>query len=109
MNEEIRNQKIREYLREQGFKPRDDKDIKMYIKQLNTRLGKQNKKLYITESGNNFQIEIKEKQPIIRRNKSLYVRVTEAEQLKYEELAKNKNTDLSKLIRDLLDKECTNE
>lgn len=105
MTREEKDNIIRTYLKEHGFKPRDDKDIKMYIKQLNTRLGKQGKKIYIVENKDNVEIFIEKKQPIVKRNKALYVRVTETEQQKYEELAKSKNTDLSKLIRDLLDKE----
>ena len=51
-------------------------------------------------------VELVTKQPIVRRNKALYVRVTTEEQERYEQLAKSRNTDLSKLIRDLLEKEC---
>lgn len=108
MNKETEN-KVRDYLKEQGFKPRDDKDINNYIRQLNTRLGKQGKKLYIEHSNNDIKVYIDEKMPIARKTKFIAIKVTEEEEKKYKELAKNKKINLSKLIRNLLDNEIRNQ
>jgi len=106
MTQEEKNNIIRTYLREQGFKPRDDKDINMYIRQLNTRLNREKKKLYIEDYGNTFNVYIGDKLPVERRFKALYIKVNDEEESRYKKLAEYKNTDISKLIRNLLEEEC---
>lgn len=108
MNKEIEN-KVRDYLKEQGFKPRYGKDINNYIRQLNTRLGKQGKKLYVEHNNNDIKVYIGEKRPVARKTKFIAIKVTEDEEKKYKELAKNKKINLSKLVRNLLDNEIRNQ
>lgn len=108
MTQEEKNNIIRTYLKEQGFRPRKDKDIKNYIRQLNTRLGKQGKKIYIVEYDNDIKIYIEDKQPIVPKNHPIYSRATDEEFEKYNTLAKSRNTTLSKLIHELLEKEYNN-
>ena len=126
MTQEEKNNIIKE-LKRLGFKPREDKDINNYIKQLNIRLGKQGKQLEINYIPNwelenitahsalyktndyTINIEIINKPEKVVRTKKIFVRATEEENEKYKKLAENRHTDLSKLIRDLLDRECDNE
>ena len=108
MTQEDKNRAIRNYLRINGFRPREDKDLKKYIIQLNTRLGKENKKLYITDYGDYLDIKIDEKIKKIPKSKLIYSRVTKEEELNFKKLAEERNTTLAKLIRDLLIKEYEN-
>ena len=108
MTIEEKNKAIRTYLIEKGFRPRDDKDLKKYITQLNTRLGKQGKHLYIYETNDEIKVSIEDKKPIIPKNHAMYSRATNEEFEKYNALAKSKNTTLSKLIHELLEKEYQN-
>lgn len=109
MTQEEKNKIIFDYLKNQGFKPRDNSNLDLYIKQLNTRLGKQGKRIYIEESKDNIHISLEDKKETKVRDKSLFARVTDEEMEKYKKLAEDRHTDLSKLIRDLLDRECDNE
>ena len=109
MTIEEKNKIIIDYLKSKGFKPRENSNIKEYIRQLNTRLSKQGKRIYIEESQDNVSVSIQDKKDTKVRDKSLFARVTEEEMERYKKLAENRHTDLSKLIRDLLDRECDNE
>lgn len=109
MTKEEKNKAIIDYLKNHGFKPRENSDMNMYIKQLNTRLGKLGKRIYIEESKDNIHISLEDKKETKVRDKSLFARVTDEEMEKYKKLAEDRHTDLSKLIRDLLDRECNNE
>lgn len=91
-------------LRKLGFKPREDKNINNYIKQLNARLGKKGKQLKIYY--NPITIQIIDKPKKVVRNKKLFARVTEEEMKRYKELAEIKGTNISNIIRDILNFEC---
>lgn len=108
MTQEEKDKIIKSYLLEQGFRPREDKDLKKYIVQLNTRLGKQGKHLYIYETNNEIKVSIEDKKPFIAKTHSIFSRATEEEFEKYNNLAKSRNITLSKLIHDLLEKEYEN-
>lgn len=105
MTIEEKNKAIRTYLVENGFRPREDKNLKKYITQLNTRLGKQGKHLYIYETNDEIKVSIEDKKPFIAKTHSIFSRATEEEFEKYNNLAKSRNTTLSALIHELLERE----
>lgn len=104
--EEIKNELIIKFLKENGFKPRKEiKDFDSYLRQLKDRLKRNGKNLYIDETQNPIYIYIGDYTKKDKYNKKIDIKLSEEQYVRFKDLAKKRNTSLSNLVRDLLERE----
>lgn len=98
-------EELKYQLKQLGFKPRENTDLVKYLKYLKYKLRRNGKDLKIEEKDNHKTIEIVVKGEMVKKDKKLFFRATEEDCEKYKYLIEKRNTNLAKLIRDLLDRE----
>ena len=92
------------FLKENGFKPRKEiKDFDSYLRQLRDRLKRDGRNLYIDEQQNKIWIGEYAKRD--KYNKKIDIKLSEEQYVRFRDLAKKRNTSLSNLVRDLLERE----
>ena len=97
---------IIKFLRENGFRPKENVNLENYLFQLRNRLRRNDKDLYIIEDEKKIiDIYIGKKEVKEFYNKSFNVKFSADQDIKFKQMAKDKGMDLSKLIRNLLEEE----